>query len=341
MIGKNLKNLKKILKMKKNLELDLSILSKNKLRSLSILCIGDLMLDRFIYGKVDRLSPEAPIPIFLPNRERFSLGGVGNVAKNLSDVGAKCSLLSIVGTDQISNKIKSLVLKERNITSEIISYKDYVSPLKTRYVKNSKHLLRVDKEKKSFKKNSKLKLKITDCLIKNIKKCNLIILSDYNKGFLDKHLIKEVIKLGKKYNKTIIADPKKLDFAYYSGVDVLTPNQKEISDAAKINLNSEKDIISYARKIINNFKIKEILVTRSNKGMLLIGANYIKKIQATSKNVIDVTGAGDTVISIFSLMKALGISSKDSSRIANAAAGISIEKSGTATLKYKELISII
>tara|TARA_A100001015_G_scaffold284991_1_gene352056 strand:+ start:3514 stop:4482 length:969 start_codon:yes stop_codon:yes gene_type:complete len=321
--------------------IDIGKITKNKLRSCNILCIGDIMLDHYIYGKVGRLSPEAPIPILLPKSENFSLGGVGNVAKNLSDVGAKCSLLTIVGKDQVSNKIRSLVLKEKNISSEIISYKNYISPLKIRFIKNSEHLLRVDKEKKSFKKNSKLKTKIISCLRKNIRNCNLIVLSDYNKGLLDRTLLKEIIKLGKKYNKTIIADPKKYDFSFYSGVDVLTPNQKEISDSAKKSLNSDKDIITHARKIIKNHQIKEILVTRSNKGMLLIGANHIKKIRATTNNVKDVTGAGDTVISIFSLMKAIGINSNKSSHIANAAAGISIGKSGTSTLTYKELISII
>ena len=324
--------------MKKS-NLDIKKISKKKINKCRILCIGDIMLDHYVYGKVDRFSPEAPIPVLTNQKEEFLLGGVGNVARNLSDLGAKCTLMSIVGTDNASKKIKNLVSVEKNIKSELLTSKNYTSTVKTRYIKNSKHILRVDKEKKIFKKCKKLSLSISKVLKRNIKKCNLIILSDYNKGFLNKTLIKEISEIGKKLNKIIIADPKKNNFGTYANIDIITPNQKELNDAAGKDLRSDSEIITFSRRIINKYNIKEILLTRSEKGMLLIGRHYSKKLKVTNKDVCDVTGAGDTVISTLALMKAIGLTTEMSSKISNRAAGIVIRKRGTATISYKELIS--
>ena len=325
--------------MKKNNLLKKINLSRIKINKCKIFCIGDIMLDHYVYGEVNRLSPEAPIPILLQQDEKFLLGGAGNVAKNLSALGAKCTLLSIVGTDEASKKIKKLISKDRNIKSELLTLKNYTSTVKTRYIYNSEHLLRVDKEKNSLKKSKKLRSYISKVLTKNIKSCNLIILSDYNKGFLNKTLTKEIVKLCKRYNKLIIADPKKIDLGTYSHVDIITPNEKELNDAAGKRLKNDREIITFSRRILNKHAIKEILLTRSEKGMLLIGRNISKKFPANAKKVYDVTGAGDTVISTLALMKAIGLSTIKSAEISNFAAGIAIGKRGTATLSYKELIS--
>ena len=314
-------------------------LTKEKINKCKILCIGDVMLDHYVYGKVGRLSPEAPIPILLNEEEKFLLGGAGNVAKNLSDLGAKCTLLSIIGIDNASKKIKNLVSIDKNIKSELLTLKNYSSPVKTRYIKNSEHLLRVDKEKNKIKKNKTVLLSINKSLTKNIKKCNLIIISDYDKGFLDKVLIKEIINIAKKYDKLIIADPKKNNLGTYAYADIITPNQKELNDAAGKELKKESEIISFCRSIIKKYNINEILLTRSEKGMMLIGRNYLKKYKANAKKVMDVTGAGDTVISILALMKALGLNTEISTQISNYSAGIIVGKRGTATLTYEELIS--
>ena len=314
-------------------------ITKEKINKCKILCIGDVMLDHYVYGKVGRLSPEAPIPILLNEEEKFLLGGAGNVAKNLSDLGAKCTLLSIIGIDNASKKIKNLVSIDKNIKSELLTLKNYSSPVKTRYIKNSEHLLRVDKEKNKIKKNKTVLLSINKSLTKNIKKCNLIIISDYDKGFLDKVLIKEIISIAKKYDKLIIADPKKNNLGTYAYADIITPNQKELNDAAGKELKKESEIISFCRSIIKKYNINEILLTRSEKGMMLIGRNYLKKYKANAKKVMDVTGAGDTVISILALMKALGLNTEISTQISNYSAGIIVGKRGTATLTYEELIS--
>tara|TARA_B100001057_G_scaffold161708_1_gene162339 strand:- start:2712 stop:3686 length:975 start_codon:yes stop_codon:yes gene_type:complete len=314
-------------------------IDRKKISKCRILCIGDLMLDHYIYGKVHRISPEAPIPILLNEEEKFLLGGVGNVAKNLSVLGAKCTLLSIIGIDNASKKIKKLISIDKNIKSELVTLKNYIAPVKTRYIKNSEHLLRVDKEKNNIKKNKTVLLNISKSLEKNIKKCDLVIISDYDKGFLDRFLIKEIISIAKNYDKLIIADPKKNNLGIYANTDIITPNQKELNDAARKELKKESEIISFSRSIIKKYNINEILLTRSEKGMMLIGRNFLKKYKANAKKVMDVTGAGDTVISILALMKAFGLSTEESVQISNYSAGIVIGKRGTATLTYKELIS--
>lgn len=324
--------------MKKKILNNINI-ERKKISKCKILCIGDVMLDHYVYGKVHRLSPEAPIPILSNEEEKYLLGGAGNVAKNLSGLGAKCTLLSIIGTDRASKIIKNLVLKDKNIKPELFTIKNYNSPIKTRYIRDSEHLLRVDKEIKNYKKNKKLLSGIRKSLIKNIEKCDLIILSDYNKGLLNKTLIKEIVNIGRKYNKLIIADPKKNNLGAYSNIDLITPNQKELNNAAGKELKNEIEIVAFSRSIIKKYKIKEILLTRSEKGMLLIGRNYLKKYEANAKKVYDVTGAGDTVISTLALMKAIGLNTEISSKISNYAAGIIIGKRGTATLTYRELIS--
>tara|TARA_B110000858_G_C17800491_1_gene474974 strand:- start:1576 stop:2553 length:978 start_codon:yes stop_codon:yes gene_type:complete len=312
---------------------------KKYIEKCNILCIGDIILDHYIHGRIDRISPEAPIPILLFEKENYQLGGVGNVARNLSSLGAKCTLISFSGDDISSKKIDKLILKEKNIIQIKAKLTDFETPTKTRYINNLNHLIRVDKEKYYFKKNANIKKKLLILLEKKIKKTDLIILSDYNKGFFDKYLIQKIVNFSKKYNKIIIADPKKNDLSAYSGVDIITPNQKEIDNAAGKNLKNESEIIAFSRGIMNKYNINEILLTRSEKGMLLIGKDYSRKYKANAKKVFDVTGAGDTVIAILALMKAVGMNTVIASQISNYAAGLIIGKRGTASLTYKELIS--
>ena len=322
-------------KLLKKLLLD----NKNNIQNCKILCVGDIILDHYIYGNVHRISPEAPIPILLFEEENYQLGGAGNVARNLCKIGAKCSLMTLSGNDISSKKINKLILDEKNIKHLKVKLKDYETPTKIRLINNSVHLVRIDKENTNLKKTRYFNQKLLISLENTIKKSDLIILSDYNKGFLDEFLIQQIVKIAKKYNKIIIADPKKNDLSIYSGIDLLTPNQKEIEDASRKKLNTESEIIKFCRSIINSHNINEILLTRSEKGMLLIGSDYFKKYEANAKKVYDVTGAGDTVISILALMKAIGINSEISSQISNYVAGLVIGKFGTAALSFEELTS--
>ena len=185
---------------------------------------------------------------------------------------------------------------------------------------------------------NKYKILIIKKFKKEIEKNDVVILSDYNKGLLDKDLIKKIIQIATQYNKIIIADPKKIDLSSYKGVNILTPNQKEITESAKKKFLNDTNLIKYAKNTVKKYKIQNLLITRSEKGMLLVNNKSIIKVKANAKKVIDVTGAGDTVIAILALMLTLRLSVEDSIKISNHAAGLVIGKSGTACVKYSDLM---
>jgi D-beta-D-heptose 7-phosphate kinase/D-beta-D-heptose 1-phosphate adenosyltransferase len=319
--------------LKKNL-----ILQKKNLNKINILCIGDLIIDKYVYGRIDRISPEAPIPIFLKEKEEYRIGGAGNVAENILALGARTTLITLDDQKKIALKNISNDKKIKHIKFRAANYK---LPIKTRYIEKSSQIIRIDDEKEDFKLDKKIKDKIIKSLLKEIKKHNLVILSDYNKGLLDRDLIQKILRISKKANKLVIADPKKLDFGYYCNIDIITPNQKEVEDASgKKNL-TEKQLINYSKKTINKNNIKNVLITRSEKGMLLINSKYTKKIHAKTTNVLDVTGAGDTVLATLAVTLSLGLDLYESSKLSNIAGSIVVSKNGTSVVKFNELISIL
>jgi D-beta-D-heptose 7-phosphate kinase/D-beta-D-heptose 1-phosphate adenosyltransferase len=204
---------------------------------------------------------------------------------------------------------------------------------------NYSQIVRVDYEKNNFKIENNSKLNLFKKINIEIKKTDVIIISDYNKGLLTYEIIKKIIDLGKKYNKIIVADPKKDDFKYYKGTDIVTPNLKEFLLALSLHRPNENTLIQAAKKACKEFDIKEILLTRSEKGMMLISPKYYKNYKAMSKEIFDVTGAGDTVIALVSLFKGIGLDTKTSVMISNIAAGIVVGKSGASTTNILELSS--
>lgn len=319
----------------------ISLLKKNKKNILKskIICIGDIILDHYIVGKVDRISPEAPVPILTMEYQKYEIGGVGNVAKNISHIGGKPTLLCLLGDDQSSIIVKKLLDNDKNIKNINFHIPNFKTPKKTRFIKDKNHLLRVDDENINFRLVNKYKRTILIKLESEIKKNDLIILSDYNKGLLDKELIKKIINISIKYNKKIIADPKKIDLSIYANVDILTPNQKEITDAANKKVLDDKNLIKFGRTIMQKYKLKNLLVTRSEKGMILINSDIIKRFKSNPKKVIDVTGAGDTVIAVLGLMLTLKFSVEECIEISNYAAGKAIGISGTASIKFDDLLT--
>ena len=201
---------------------------KKDIKDSKILCIGDIILDRYVYGRIDRVSPEAPVPILLVTSEKYQLGGVGNVAKNISSLGGRPSIFYLSSNNDVSKKINGLIKCEKNIKRIEAKVNAFKAPVKTRYINKSSHIIRVDDENCDFKLSKKSQEYILKRLELEIKKYNIIILSDYNKGFLSKKIIQQIIKISKKYGKMVIGDPKKNDLSIYSNIDLLTPNQKEI-----------------------------------------------------------------------------------------------------------------
>ena len=234
--------------------------NSKKIRKTHILCIGDLILDQYIYGNVERMSPEAPVPILSIDEENFQLGGVGNVARNISSLGGKATIVSLIGKDSSSKYIEKLIKKEKNLKSDFIVDEHYSTPLKMRFLNNFTQLLRADKEKIRSTSQSLYIKKIKDKIKKGIEYCDAIIISDYKKGLITKELTKELVKLAKKSKKIILADPKSKDFKIYEGVDFITPNQKELSEATSNFIDSEKEAVESGKQIIEQCKIKNVLV---------------------------------------------------------------------------------
>tara|TARA_B100000579_G_scaffold225110_1_gene184309 strand:- start:835 stop:1815 length:981 start_codon:yes stop_codon:yes gene_type:complete len=312
--------------------------NSKKISKTHILCVGDMILDQYIYGKVERMSPEAPVPILSINEENFQLGGVGNVARNISNLGGKATIISLIGKDSSSKYIEKLIKKEKNLRSDFVVDKDYSTPLKMRFLNNFTQLLRADKEKVRLKSQSSLIKSIKNKLMKQIKYCDAIIISDYKKGLITKELVKEIVQLAKKSKKIIFADPKSKDFKTYEGVDFLTPNQKELSEATNNFIDSEKEAVESGKQIIKQCRITNILVTRSEKGMILINNKNYKNFPTLAKEIYDVSGAGDTVIAVLAVMIASGFDIEMSALLSNHAAGIVVGKKGTAVTTQEEMI---
>src|SRR5574344_83910 len=322
------------------------MLDFDKISNISILCIGDIMLDKFVYGKVSRISPEAPVPVFQYKSTKEMLGGCGNVVANLATLGCKTKFIGIVGNDLGGRKISSL-LPSVNSHSHVLKLDNYSTIIKTRFIAGNNHILRVDNEKE-LPIIKELLPKYKSILEKAVKNVDIVLLSDYKKGLFTKETTPMIIDICKKYNKKVIVDPKGNEFSKYNGVDFVKPNLKEFREATGMeikvsDINFEDEILKGAKKIFD-LGIKNILLTLSEHGMIYISSQNpqkIVKLPTQAKEVFDVSGAGDTTIAVFTLAFALGLSTLDAMKWANSAAGIVVGKVGTACVTKKELDNIL
>ena len=309
-------------------------------KDLNILVIGDIILDIFLYGQANRISPEAPIPVVEILKETRTLGGAGNVAANLTSIGVNTYLIGIIGNDTEGNNIKTL-LQNHKIDSNFLLLDSRITSVKTRVIASSQQLIRFDKENTNKIEKNKV-LKAVKNIESIINKIDGIIISDYGKGMISSYLIKEITKLVKKHNIILTVDPKIEHFNMYKNVSCLTPNQKEASEATKIKLKSDDDIVKCGKTMIKKLNCASLIITRGAAGMTLFNNNDKPvHIKAAAKEVYDVTGAGDTVISIFTAAKACGFDITKAAQLANKAAGIVVSKIGTATVAREELQKIL
>ena len=305
-----------------------------------ILCIGDLILDIFVEGSVNRISPEAPVPVLLKNTINYQLGGAGNVSRNITSLGSKASIFSLIGNDESSYKISQILKKEKKIKPYFFKANKYKLPTKIRYVSKSNQLLRVDDEN-NFALNNKLEDKIFNLFIKRCKSFKTVVLSNYKKGILSLKLINKIISYCNENKLNVLVDPKYKDFSIYKGATLITPNQREFSNAVNKEFKNIAQIVREGQKLIKKLKFTYILVTRSEEGMILISENKFKNFPVTAQEVYDVTGAGDTVIGSLAVGLDAGMNMNDSVQFANYAAGIVVEKRGTAVASKSEIISKI
>jgi len=306
-------------------------------KNVTALVIGDLMIDEYLWGIVDRISPEAPVPVVCVEKESHTLGGAGNVINNLVAMGADVLAIGTAGTGKagkmILKKLESLGIG----TDGIISEPQRPTTRKTRVIASNQQVLRIDREIKRNINADTLE-RLIKILEDKIPKASLIILSDYDKGLLTSELIEKTVDLAKKHNVLTLADPKSLDFSKYKNVSILTPNKKEAGLAAHMDIKSEKDLFAAGYKIMDQVKLEYLLITCGKDGMVLFEKGKEPfTIESKARQIFDVSGAGDTVISFLGLGLAIGASFKQSASIANTAAGIVVAKVGTATVSIDEL----
>ncbi|MFI5211419.1 MAG: D-glycero-beta-D-manno-heptose-7-phosphate kinase [Ignavibacteria bacterium] len=319
-----------------------SIFKKSKKKKIAI--IGDVMLDKYVYGDIFRVSPEAPVPVVDTIRTDYKLGGAANVANNVKSLDAEPVLIGVIGDDfdgrHYLNEMKNLKLSVAGI------FKDPSRPTtaKTRVISDSRHVLRVDSEKKHDLSKA-LSSKILNFIKKNLKDFAAVILQDYNKGVLTKDSISKIISMCKKAGKPVYVDPKFNNFFEFKDVTVFKPNRKEVSDILGIKIDGENSTKEAGSILIDRLNCEFLVLTRGEKGMMLFdkekGKTVVLNIPTKARNVADVSGAGDTVIAAIAVTIAGGASIIEAVILANQAAGIVCEEVGIIPIYKKALMESI
>lgn len=326
----------------KNIE---NIFSKTK--QINALCIGDVMLDKFVYGTVNRISPEAPVPVFLMNTEKSMLGGAGNVALNISSLGCNTSFIGVSGFDKNATLLSHL-FTDAHIKHYFFKFKGLATTVKTRIIANNQHLLRLDNEI-PYSVPFSIIPRLTKIIKKIIAKQDIVLLSDYNKGIFSVESCQTIINLCNQLGKKVIIDPKGDNYEKYRNAYLVKPNLKEFCLATgmhSLNPKSDSffdDVKSGAHILFKNFNIKNLVITLSEHGMIFIGheSDQIYHIPTVAKEVFDVSGAGDTSLATLGTCLALGLDLNESVTIANIASGVVVSKLGTASVEPNELIDAI
>ncbi len=312
----------------------------NKFSRAKVLVIGDLIMDHFIWGSVDRISPEAPVPVVDVREEEILLGGSANVVNNIRELGGKCYLTGVAGRDEDGTKLLKLLKEKKVDTGGIIIDKTRATTIKTRIVAGNQQVVRFDRESRDLISESVLK-KVVNYVTSMIVKVDVVVISDYDKGLISAPMLEEIIKIARKYGKKVAVDPKVTHFDYYDGASIITPNNKEASEASGIRITDSKTLNKAADNLVGRTAAEALLITRGEHGMSLFEGREETHIPTVAKEVYDVSGAGDTVIGVLALALGSGASYKEASVLANFAAGVVVGKLGTATLNKAELIEAV
>ena len=302
-----------------------------------IVCVGDVMLDRFVYGEVTRISPEAPVPIMRRTREAAMPGGAGNVARNLASLGLRTALIGVVGNDPEGRELAALLGNLPDVEADLIAMRGRPTTLKTRFVAGSQQLLRVDAEE-VFAIDRSTEAELVSSIRDEAAHSALIILSDYAKGAVTDAVIQAALKAGEDFGIPVIADPKGRDFKRYGAVDLIKPNGHELANAFGMPADSDQDVAAALRTAMHVLPARAMVVTRAAKGMSYAshGGDVVHR-AGKAREVYDVSGAGDTSIAALALGLAAGGTLGQAVDLAIAASGIAVGKSGTATVSADEL----
>jgi rfaE bifunctional protein kinase chain/domain len=306
-----------------------------KFQNKNILVVGDLILDHYIWGKVRRISPEAPVPVVEVERESFLLGGAANVANNIVSLGSRAAVVGIVGRDMAGETLTDLI-RRKGVNCEGIFVSNRPTTVKTRVIAHNQQVVRFDREDSKYVAGKVLRgvLEHIDSLYRDF---DAIIVSDYRKGMISGGMIKGIIEGSKRKKMFIAVDPKVGHFNFYKGVSVVTPNVAEAASGANIEIRDEKTLVRAGRALLKRLGCRAVLVTRGEQGMSLFEKKGVSHIPTAARKVYDVTGAGDTVISAFTLACAAGASMAEAAVIANHAAGVVVGEVGTAVSTPEQL----
>lgn len=302
-----------------------------------VLCVGDVMLDRFVRGTVERISPEAPIPVLHITSETAMLGGAGNVVRNLIALGAKADFVAAIGDDESGREISHQMQELDGASARFVTMVTRPTSIKTRFVAGTQQMLRADKEGKGGLKGvdcDALKAMALDAL----NHVDVMVLSDYDKGVITPDLAGTLIAAAKEKNIPVIVDPKGTDYSLYQGATLVTPNRKELMEATRLPAGNDEEVVTAAQSLIKAHDLTAVLVTRSQDGMTLVTTDGdITHLDAETQEVFDVSGAGDTVVATIAAGLASGASLAEASALSNAAAGVVVAKAGTAVVYSQEL----
>ncbi len=302
-----------------------------------VACLGDLMLDRYVYGTVERISPEAPIPILRAARDEAMLGGAGNVVRNIAAASGRAHLLAVNGADEAGAEVAARIGGMDGITADLVAQSGRPTTVKTRFIAAGQQLLRADRES-AEPVNEDTGAALLAHLDRAFADADVLVLSDYGKGVLNDQVLAGAITRAGGLGIPVIADPKRLDLSAYAGVDYLKPNRAELSAATSMACDSDEQVTLAARAVMGKWDIGAILVSRSEQGISLVPRDGAPvHIGVRAPEVFDVSGAGDTVVAIFALALAVGAAPELGARLANLAAAIVVGKMGTAAVSRDEL----
>ena len=314
---------------------------EKQLSSLSqqtVLCVGDLMLDDFVYGEVSRISPEAPTPVIAVARSELMIGGAGNVARNLAALGIKCIFVGVVGDDDAGKALAAALKSEPLIEPHLAVDNTRPTTRKVRFVseKHSTHMLRADWEISGAVETA-CEAELITSAERAVARANAVVLSDYAKGVLTPRVVRAIIAAANKAEKPVVVDPKGIDYSIYKGATLVTPNRQELAEATHRRASTDEEISAAAESLRRDLGARAVLVTRSEAGMTLAAGGQPIHVPSYPVKVRDVSGAGDTVAAVLAGMLAMKADFEAAMRAANAAASVVVGKRGTATVSPAEL----
>jgi D-beta-D-heptose 7-phosphate kinase/D-beta-D-heptose 1-phosphate adenosyltransferase len=313
----------------------------DRLKTARVLCIGDVMLDHYVYGQVERVSPEAPIPVLWIEREMKTLGGAGNVLRNLRALGAAASFISVVGNDEAGREIGRLVEAQDGAEAHVLVQPQRTTSVKTRYIAGNQQLLRADRES-AIPLDPYIREDMLRLARELVADHSVVVISDYAKGVLTEGVALEIIRAAREAGARVIVDPKGGDHIRYRGADLIKPNRRELAHATGMPVETDDEIISASRALIERCGFNAVLASLGAEGLVLISADGAAHIQrAEVREVFDVSGAGDTVVAAVAAALAVGVGLIDAARLGNVAAGIVVGKIGTAVVYESELTAAL